>query len=256
MNMFTLLRKVPKIKIFLLRFVVTLCCAICCHIFVWWWLMHTEIFPEILIGGSRGGREGRTPPPLGVQILSISCSFRENLACSRPPWRVHAPPSGKSWIRHWFCYKIINVLSNLPRVLFLYSKITKNVPFDEAELPARCLSLKSSISGENKKQPFPSCCSLYGNKNIYFAKGKLPKKTQKTIALRYDLFIYFVEKKLTYMSTHIDEEKYFGLPQTLSEKAQRNLLLEKLSENLKEFIFLDPGENQCVSSGGSRISRG
>ena len=58
------------------------------------------------IGGSRGGREGRTPP-LGVQILSISCSFRENLACSRPPWRVHAPPlegsrppSGKSWIRH------------------------------------------------------------------------------------------------------------------------------------------------------------
>ena len=35
-------------------------------------------------------------PPLGVQILSISCSFRENLACSRPPWRVHAPPSGKS----------------------------------------------------------------------------------------------------------------------------------------------------------------
>ena len=31
-------------------------------------------------------------PPLGVQILSISCSFRENLACSRPPWRVHAPP--------------------------------------------------------------------------------------------------------------------------------------------------------------------
>ena len=44
-----------------------------------------------IIGGSRGGREGRTPPP-GVQILSISCSFRENLACSRPPWRVHAPP--------------------------------------------------------------------------------------------------------------------------------------------------------------------
>ena len=41
-------------------------------------------------------------PPLGVQILSISCSFRENLACSRPPWRVHAPPSGKSWIRHWW----------------------------------------------------------------------------------------------------------------------------------------------------------
>ena len=49
---------------------------------------------SLTIGGSRGGREGRTPP-LGVQILSISCSFRENLACSRPPWRVHAPPLGK-----------------------------------------------------------------------------------------------------------------------------------------------------------------
>ena len=49
------------------------------------------------LGG--GVRDAR--PPLGVQILSISCSFRENLACSRPPWRVHAPPpSGKSWIRH------------------------------------------------------------------------------------------------------------------------------------------------------------
>ena len=45
----------------------------------------------VTIGGSRGGvRDAR--PPLGVQILSISCSFRENLACSRPPWRVHAPP--------------------------------------------------------------------------------------------------------------------------------------------------------------------
>ena len=54
----------------------------------------TNIDLDILIGGSRGGREGRTPP-LGVQILSISCSFRENLACSRPPWRVHAPPLGK-----------------------------------------------------------------------------------------------------------------------------------------------------------------
>ena len=40
------------------------------------------------LGG--GVRDAR--PPLGVQILSISCSFRENLACSRPPWRVHAPP--------------------------------------------------------------------------------------------------------------------------------------------------------------------
>ena len=74
------------------------------------WLIDRQTFGKSLpmenkiaidiIGGSRGGvRDAR--PPLGVQILSISCSFRENLACSRPPWRVHAPPSGKSWIRHW-----------------------------------------------------------------------------------------------------------------------------------------------------------
>ena len=58
----------------------------------------SDVKPQLLllesnycIGGSRGGvRDAR--PPLGVQILSISCSFRENLACSRPPWRVHAPP--------------------------------------------------------------------------------------------------------------------------------------------------------------------
>ena len=47
---------------------------------------------SVIIGGSRGA--WGTHAPLGVQILSISCSFRENLACSRPP-------SGKSWIRHW-----------------------------------------------------------------------------------------------------------------------------------------------------------
>ena len=44
----------------------------------------------------------RAPPP-GVQILSISCSFWENLAKSYvggPPWRVGAPSSRKSWIRH------------------------------------------------------------------------------------------------------------------------------------------------------------
>ena len=38
----------------------------------------------------------------GVQILSIACSFWENLAklyVSAP--RVGAPTSGKSWIRHW-----------------------------------------------------------------------------------------------------------------------------------------------------------
>ena len=51
----------------------------------------TDRCKNITIGGSRGGVRDACPPP-GIQILSISCSFRENLACSRPPWRVHAPP--------------------------------------------------------------------------------------------------------------------------------------------------------------------
>ena len=52
--------------------------------------MSTLIISVSLADLGGGVRDAR--PPLGVQILSISCSFRENLACSRPPWRVHAPP--------------------------------------------------------------------------------------------------------------------------------------------------------------------
>ena len=47
-----------------------------------------EIRQILASGGSKRGREGRAPP-LGVQILSISCSFWENLANSY----VGAPPS-------------------------------------------------------------------------------------------------------------------------------------------------------------------
>ena len=61
-------------------------------------ICYWEQYDKALADLGGGVRDAR--PPLGVQILSISCSFRENLACSRPPWRVHAPPSGKSWIRH------------------------------------------------------------------------------------------------------------------------------------------------------------
>ena len=41
-----------------------------------------------------GGAWGTHAPPLGVQILSISCSFRENLACPAPPGGF-TPPLGK-----------------------------------------------------------------------------------------------------------------------------------------------------------------
>ena len=60
-----------------------------------------------------GARDARTP---GVQILSISCSFWENLAKSYVGvpslWRVGAPTSGESWIRHWIGqYKIDQIPS-------------------------------------------------------------------------------------------------------------------------------------------------
>ena len=63
------------------------------------------VFDRRISGGSKGGREGRTPPPpLGVQILSISCSFWENsakLCVHAPPLGGFTPPPlGKSWIRH------------------------------------------------------------------------------------------------------------------------------------------------------------
>ena len=46
-------------------------------------------------GGSKEGRRGRAPP-LGVQILSISCSFWEILAKSyvAPPGELAPPPRG------------------------------------------------------------------------------------------------------------------------------------------------------------------
>ena len=49
----------------------------------------------------RGAWGMRTP--LGVEILSISCSFWEMLAklYVSAPWKVIAPTSGKSRIRHW-----------------------------------------------------------------------------------------------------------------------------------------------------------
>ena len=52
--------------------------------------LYSEAAVRLSLADLGGGREGRTPPP--VQILSISCSFRENLACSRGGF---TPPLGK-----------------------------------------------------------------------------------------------------------------------------------------------------------------
>ena len=58
-------------------------------------------------GGSKGGRKGRAPPPLDP-IFFIFMQFSEKngqIIGWRPPFGVGAPPSGKSWIRHWGRFK-------------------------------------------------------------------------------------------------------------------------------------------------------
>ena len=56
------------------------------------------------------------PPPPGAQILSISCSFRENLEnhMLAPLMELAPPPPGKSWIHHLYCTKQIQWLFAQP----------------------------------------------------------------------------------------------------------------------------------------------
>ena len=55
----------------------------------------------LISGGSKGGREGRVPPP-GPKFLHFHAVFGKNWPNNRlvPPLGVSAPSSGKSWIRH------------------------------------------------------------------------------------------------------------------------------------------------------------
>ena len=59
-------------------------------------------------GKSSGGSRGHTrcTPPLSIPILSFwACKFYETYPHRElhppPPHEVGAPPTGKSWIRHW-----------------------------------------------------------------------------------------------------------------------------------------------------------
>ena len=51
------------------------------------------------IGGSRGGREGRTPPPGRPNSFNFM-QFSGKFGVFTPPLEGSRPPSGKSWIRH------------------------------------------------------------------------------------------------------------------------------------------------------------
>ena len=52
------------------------------------------------IGGSKGGRQGRAPPPGGPNSFNFMQFWGENGQIIAS-FRVGAPSSGKSWIRHW-----------------------------------------------------------------------------------------------------------------------------------------------------------
>ena len=53
-----------------------------------------------IIGGSRGGREGRTPPPGRPNSFDFM-QFSGKFGVFMPPLEgSRPPPPGKSWIRH------------------------------------------------------------------------------------------------------------------------------------------------------------
>ena len=59
--------------------------------------MEKRTLQKFISGGSKGGARDACPPPLGAQILSISCSFWEKLAKSyvgASPGELAAPPRG------------------------------------------------------------------------------------------------------------------------------------------------------------------
>ena len=62
---------------------------------------YNEVYVVIAtIGGSRGGREGRTPPPGRPNSFDFM-QFSGKFGVFTPPLEGSRPPSGKSWIRHW-----------------------------------------------------------------------------------------------------------------------------------------------------------
>ena len=64
---------------------------------VWCWipLLH------LLIGGSRGARPARAPLRVPILLFWHTKFLKRNcLGSPHPPYEVHAPPTGKSWIRH------------------------------------------------------------------------------------------------------------------------------------------------------------
>ena len=67
-------------------------------------------YTQVSIGGSRGGREGRTPPPGRPNSFDFM-QFSGKFGVFTPPLEGSRPPSGKSWIRHWWTKYTLMVLT-------------------------------------------------------------------------------------------------------------------------------------------------
>ena len=88
----------------------------------------------VFTGGSRGGALGT--PPYGSRFFCFDMQNFWNVAASGvhgPPYEVHAPSYGKSWIRHWFCVMFQNFFET--NIFYDYQgiKTSKNliVQFDK-----------------------------------------------------------------------------------------------------------------------------
>ena len=69
-------------------------------------------FSFVSIGGSRGDARDASPAPLGP-VSFIFMTFSEK-SCQITGFCLHShlwawrPPSGKSWIHHWFLWKVLD----------------------------------------------------------------------------------------------------------------------------------------------------
>ena len=80
------------------------------------------------IGGSRGGREGRTPPPGRPNSFDFM-QFLGKFGVFTPPWRVHAPPRKNPGSATACPIKLAHSVAYIPAHLRLNQKLFLYIGF-------------------------------------------------------------------------------------------------------------------------------
>ena len=63
--------------------------------------LRSKYLTDVLFsGGSKGGRQGRAPPPWGSKFFHFHAVFSKKIRKIIGFWELAPPPGGKSWIRH------------------------------------------------------------------------------------------------------------------------------------------------------------